>query len=130
MARRRRTHPLLSEEAIVLVAERFRSLADPSRLRILNTLMEGETSVGDLAEAVEMEQPTVSRHLSVLRNQGIVARRSDGNRAIYRIIDPTVLKLCELVCSELADRLSLGLEDRGSYWYGCPFASGRRRYQG
>jgi DNA-binding transcriptional ArsR family regulator len=111
MPRRRRSRPFLSEEATRLVADRFRALADPSRLRILSVLMEGERSVGDLVEALALEQPTVSRHLAVLRRQGIVARRTDGNRAFYCIADPTVVKLCEVVCGGLAERLATGLEE-------------------
>ena len=110
MAKRTRKHPVLTEEALELVAARFRALSDPTRLRILNTLMQGESSVQDLVETTGLEQPNVSRHLAHLRREGIVQRRPDGNRAIYRIHDPTVVELCELVCGGLAGRLSEGLE--------------------
>lgn len=111
MARAKRSRPFLSEEATRLVAERFRALADANRLRLLSVLMDGEHSVSDLVEAVDLEQPTVSRHLAVLRRQGIVARRTDANRAYYRIIDATVLTLCRVVCGGLAERLASGLEE-------------------
>ncbi|MFQ5699651.1 MAG: ArsR/SmtB family transcription factor [Myxococcota bacterium] len=102
--------PILSEEAIDLVARRFRALADPNRLRILNALMQGEHSVGDLAALAGLEQPSVSRHLAVLRQAGIVSRRAQGNRGFYRIEDPTVIRLCEVVCGGLVERLAEDLE--------------------
>ena len=110
MAKKTRNHPILTNEALELVAARFRALSDPKRLRILNLLMQGESSVQDLADAADLEQPTVSRNLSQLRREGIVARRSEGNRAIYRIHDASVIKLCETVCGGLAEHFSEGLE--------------------
>lgn len=104
------THPLLTPDALELVAARFGALSDPKRLRILNTLMQGESAVQDLAAATGIEQPNVSRHLALLRKEGIVHRRQEGNRAIYSILDPTVMDLCEIVCGGLADRLSEGLD--------------------
>ncbi|MCP5039891.1 MAG: winged helix-turn-helix transcriptional regulator [bacterium] len=111
-ARRRakRSHPVLSDEALSLVATRFRALSDPTRLRILNLLMQGESSVQQLVAATGFEQPNVSRHLSVLRREGIVARRADGNRALYSIQDPTIIELCEIVCGGLSGRLMETLE--------------------
>ncbi len=110
MARKTRKHPVLTSDALELVAARFRALSDPKRLRILNLLMEGERSVQDLAELAGLEQPTVSRNLAQLRQEGIVARRSEGNRAIYQIHDATVIELCDIVCGGLAERFSEGLE--------------------
>jgi ArsR family transcriptional regulator len=110
MAKRARKHPVLTDQALELVAARFRVLGDPTRLRILNTLMQGESSVQDLADASGLEQPNVSRHLTHLRREGVVERRPEGNRAIYRIHDPTIVRLCEIVCGGLAGHLSEGLE--------------------
>jgi DNA-binding transcriptional ArsR family regulator len=103
-------HPILSEEALRLVASRFRALSDPSRLRILNLLMQGEQSVQELVDASGLEQPNVSRHLSVLRREGVVERRPSGNRALYSIQDPTIVQLCEIVCGGLTGRLMETLE--------------------
>lgn len=110
MARSRASLPLLGEAAVSLVAARFRILGDPARLRILNVLAAGELSVQDLVESTGLEQPNVSKHLGLLRREGIVARRGDGNRAFYRIVDPSVLELCEIVCGGLAARLAGALE--------------------
>jgi len=110
MSKKSRKHPVLTDEALELVATRFRALSDPKRLRVLNLLMQGESSVQDLADAAGLEQPSVSRHLAHLRNEGIVQRRADGNRAIYRIHDPTIVEICEIVCGGLAERFSESLE--------------------
>ena len=101
---------VLTDEAIGLVAARFRALGDPSRMRLLNVLMRGPHSVGELLAESGLEQSNVSRHLAVLRREGLVARQSDGNRALYRIVDPSLVELCELVCSGIADRLSDALD--------------------
>lgn len=110
MSKRPRKHPVLTDEALELVAARFRALSDPKRLRILNLLMQGESSVQDLAETAGLQQPSVSRHLAQLRSEGIVQRRAEGNRAIYRIHDPTIVEICEIVCGGLAEHFSEGLE--------------------
>lgn len=106
----RKPHPVLSTEALSLVAGRFRALGDPSRLRILNLLMQGESGVQELVDATGFEQPNVSRHLSVLRREGVVERRAEGNRALYSIQDPTIVQLCEIVCAGLTGRLMETLE--------------------
>jgi ArsR family transcriptional regulator len=116
----RRKRPVLTDEAIELVAGRFRALGDPSRLRILNTLMRGERSVQGLVETTGLEQSNVSRHLSILRREGIVGRRAEENRAFYRINDPTVARLCEIVCGGLEGTLAGGLKSLPDpkYWKG------------
>lgn len=103
-------HPVLSDGALRLVAGRFRALGEPTRLRIVNTLMQGESSVQELVEATGVEQSNVSRHLSVLRREGIVGRRAEGNRALYSVQDPTVGRLCAIVCGGLEGRLTDELE--------------------
>ena len=72
--------------------------------------MQGECCVGDLVESTGLEQPSVSRHLIVLRREGILSRRAEGNRAYYSIEDSTVTRLFGLVCSGLSDRFSEDLD--------------------
>lgn len=93
-----------------MVATRFRALGDPSRLRLLNILMGGEHSVQELVAASSLTQTNVSRHLALLRREGIVSRTRQGNRALYRIADPNVERLCKVVCGGLSDRLSDDLD--------------------
>lgn len=104
MARR---SPLpMSPEALDLVAARFRVLAEPLRLRILQALDEGEKSVTQLTEAVDATQPNVSKHLKILQDQGLVGRRQEGNTVYCFIADPTVFQICEVVCGSLREHLS------------------------
>ena len=103
-------HPVLTDEALDMVASRFRVLSDPSRLRILNRLMQGEYSVQQLVETTALSQPNISRHLSVLRADGVVRRRSQGNQAFYSIQDQSVMLLCEIVCDRLLGEFQQNLE--------------------
>ncbi len=68
----------------------FATLAEPNRRRILELLRAGEQPVGVLVEELSLAQPTVSQHLKVLRDAGLVAVRSDANRRLYRL-QPTPL---------------------------------------
>jgi ArsR family transcriptional regulator len=94
------------DRLLELVAERFQMLAEPMRLRLLNQLREGEKSVGELVEATGARQANVSRHLNALLTHGLVTRRKEGVFAYYRIADPAVFDLCELVCDSLEARLA------------------------
>jgi ArsR family transcriptional regulator len=95
----------LNDENAGLVAERFRTLGEPMRLRLLHALRDGERSVGDLVEEVGGGQANVSKHLQLLHRMGFVQRRKEGTTALYRIADPNVFKLCELVCGGMRDDL-------------------------
>jgi len=65
----------------------FKALGDNSRLRIVNLLLHGELCVCDIQYVLKNSQPNVSRHLSYLKNSGMVADRRDGYRIFYRLID-------------------------------------------
>ena len=69
---------LLNDRTLVLVAERFRVLSDPLRLRLLNALSAGEKSVAELVDATGASQANVSKHLGVLARAGLVSRRKAG----------------------------------------------------
>lgn len=97
---------ILTPEALNLVAARFKLLADPMRLRILNQLEGGELSVNDIAEAVEASQPNVSKHLKILQEAGLLHRRQEGNTVFYSIADESVFQLCEVVCGSLQQHLT------------------------
>jgi DNA-binding transcriptional ArsR family regulator len=98
-------HPL-PEDLAGLIARRFRALGDPMRVRLLDRLRDGEASVNELAEQLGASQQNVSKHLAVLTDAGVLGRRKDGNRVIYRIVDEGVLGLCEQVCGSLQDQLA------------------------
>ncbi len=95
----------LSEANAEFIAERFKALGDPMRLRLLQALRAGERSVGDLAERTGGGQANVSKHLQVLFQRGYVDRRKEGTTSWYRITDPQVFTMCELVCGGLEEEL-------------------------
>lgn len=63
----------------------FLALADPTRRRIIESLADGESAFGDLADQFDMSRPAVSQHLKVLREAGLVHVRKDAQRRIYRL---------------------------------------------
>jgi len=93
---------MLHPELIPRVAERFKALADPVRLRLLSALTEGERTVGELAELCDKRQPNVSQQLAALAHAGLVTGRKQGQRVYYRIADPYIARICGAVCEGLA----------------------------
>ena len=91
----------LTPELMALVAERFKALAEPARLQILNELRGGELTVGELVEATGLGQANVSKHLQLLHTMHFVARRKEGLFVYYALADRTVFQLCDLMCSRL-----------------------------
>jgi ArsR family transcriptional regulator len=70
-----------------------RALGDPKRLCVLESLADGEASVGELATRVSCQVPNMSQHLAVLRSAGLVTARRDGSTVYYRLADPMVLEV-------------------------------------
>lgn len=95
----------LPPEALEQVAAYFQALSEPTRLQILNLLRSGERSVGELAQLCGYTSANISRHLSFLSQQGLVERESRGTSGYYRIADPNVYTLCDLVCGSIAHQL-------------------------
>lgn len=91
----------MTPEAIEQVAERFRVLGEPMRLRLLHALRRGERSVGDLVQRTGATQANVSRHLALLHGAGLVGRRREGTTVYYTLADPSIFQLCDLVCGRL-----------------------------
>jgi DNA-binding transcriptional ArsR family regulator len=91
----------VTEEFLGLVAERFRVLGEPMRLRLLHCLIGGEKTVNALVEATGATQANVSRHLQTLTRAGILGRRKEGLHVLYRIEDASVFELCDHVCGSL-----------------------------
>ncbi|MDD2763175.1 MAG: metalloregulator ArsR/SmtB family transcription factor [Opitutaceae bacterium] len=92
---------LLSDEALALVARRFAVLAEPMRLRLLQSLFDGEKAVHTLVGLTGGTQANVSRHLQTLTDAHLLRRRKEGLQVFYAISDPTIFKLCDLVCGSL-----------------------------
>ena len=80
----------ISDEVIAMMAESFKALADPTRLRILALLYPGERGVSDLADHLEVSQSAVSHQLRLLRSLNIVRYRKDGREVFYTLADDHV----------------------------------------
>jgi DNA-binding transcriptional ArsR family regulator len=96
-------HPL-PEPLIEFVAQRFRVLGEPMRIKLLDRLREGDATVGELQEALGASQQNVSKHLGILHAAGMVARTKEGNYG-YSIGDPSVFELCDQVCGGVRRQL-------------------------
>lgn len=95
----------LDDRALAHVADYFRALSEPLRLKILNELRRGPRNVNQLTQMLACSQANVSKHLGVLSRFGLVARDAQGTAAYYRIADPAVYELCDLVCGRMANHL-------------------------
>lgn len=97
----------MDEHALEMVAERFRVLSEPARLRILAYLKEhGETHVTELMEGTGLGQANLSKHLGVLLTGGMVSRRKLGLKVFYKISDPVVFTLCDMMCRSIEKSLT------------------------
>ncbi len=104
-ARPKKPPPPVSDEALELIASWFRVLSEPSRLRILRSLEEGEKNITELVNATKLTQANVSRHVQSLVDAGMVGRRREGLTAVCFIADPSISELCATVCGNLQKRL-------------------------
>ena len=89
-----------------VIAQRFRVIGDPTRIRLLDQLRSAELTVGELTDALGTSQQNASKHLGVLHQAGIVARRKEGTSVRYSIADASVFELCETVCGGIQAQLS------------------------
>ncbi len=87
-----------------LMAEKFRTLADPSRPAILRSLMAGERNVSQVIDETDRNQASVSKHLKMLAEAGLVARRKEGLQVFYKLDEPMVERLCELVWETIVEQ--------------------------
>jgi ArsR family transcriptional regulator len=95
---------LLPEPLLERVARRFKILSEPVRLQLLNQLqVHGEMNVQQLVEATDQRQANVSKHLGIMKREGLVQRRKEGLHVYYSIDDPSIQALCLLVCGQLRE---------------------------
>jgi ArsR family transcriptional regulator len=87
-----------------LQAELCRAMSHPLRVQMVHLLREGPRRVGDLVEATGCEQGTVSRHLGILRNEGILAARREGRDLYYHIVNPKITEVCDLMRQVLLEQ--------------------------
>jgi DNA-binding transcriptional ArsR family regulator len=98
----------MTEAALQEIANRFRALGDPMRVKILYNLGTEELTVTEIVERCGGSQSNVSKHLSVLLTHGLVDRRREGTSAYYSVADKSIFTLCDQICGgidrELAER--------------------------
>ena len=91
---------VMNEEKLEELAEFFKALSHPVRLKIISILIEGKQCVKNLGELLNMSQPSVSQHLSILRSRGIVGWKREGSIICYYIKDERILKLYDMLMKE------------------------------
>jgi ArsR family transcriptional regulator len=99
----------LLAEIHILHAQICSGLADPNRIFILYTLHENDYNVSELADTIDLPQSTVSRHLKILRDRGIVKSERRGQSVYYSLSDKRIIQALDILRSVLADNL----ESRG-----------------
>jgi DNA-binding transcriptional ArsR family regulator len=97
--------PEVFPQALGQVADYFKVLSEASRLQVLCCLKSGSKNVTEIITATDLGQANVSKHLKILTQAGIVSRHPSGVSVYYKIADPIVFDLCELVCDRLVSRL-------------------------
>lgn len=93
---------VLSEGALAAIADFFKLLSEPSRLKILCTLKGGPRNVTEIMETSGLGQANVSKHLKLMARAGLVRRTPQGTNAYYEIANPAIFALCDLACATLS----------------------------
>jgi len=97
----------LRQEITLLHAQVCQGLADPKRILILYALADGPRRVTDLADALGVPQPTVSHHLKILRERGLVVAEQEGTAVYYALADERVIQALDLLREVLRTQLAL-----------------------
>jgi len=95
------THKRLEPETLKAVADRFKVLAEPARLTVLNALRARPLSVSDLIDETGLNQANLSKHLQLLYAYGFVSRQRHGSYVHYSLADRSVFELCDIMCGQL-----------------------------
>ena len=95
----------LSQEIAMLHAGICSALADPRRILMLYALHDKPSNVGDLAQALGVNQSTASRHLNILRERGLALAQREGQSVVYTLADPRIIQVLDLLRAVLASRL-------------------------
>ncbi len=90
------------ERLFEVVSGYFGLLAEPTRLKILNAICDGERSVSEIVEQVGSSQTNVSRHLNLMYGRGVLKRRREGATVHYSVSDPNIVTLCRTACVQIA----------------------------
>ena len=96
----------LPDQLVELIAQRFRLLGEPTRIKLLDALRAGPATATELQAATGLSQQNASKHLGMLVDSGMVSRVKDGNRAYFSIADESLFELCEQVCGSLRRQIA------------------------
>ena len=96
---------MASDELLGRIADVLKAMADPTRLKIIHSLHQGERCVSDILGIVGGSQANVSKHLRVLRQAEYLTSRKDKGRVLYALADKNIVQVCDLMCGSLAHLL-------------------------
>ncbi len=96
----------LSQETLQEIAGMLKALADPTRLKIMQTLHKGEASVSEIVHKVGTGQANISKHLQVLSKHHLLKSRREGVTIYYQLFGPFISELCENICKTYAQSIS------------------------
>jgi DNA-binding transcriptional ArsR family regulator len=91
----------LAPDTLLMVAQRFKVLAEPARLQVLDALRDGPLNVSELIDETGLNQANLSKHLQLLHANGFFTRRRDGLFVIYELSDESVFRLCDIMCGQV-----------------------------
>lgn len=95
----------MPDEMLNSIANRFKVLSEPMRLKILRAICTGEKTVQEIVEEAEASQANVSKHLSLMYENGLVDRRKDGLKCYYRLADESFFQVCGLISKSIENNL-------------------------
>lgn len=97
--------PTLTQEVCMMEAELCSAFADPTRILILYELDERPRNVNDLTSDLNLPQPTVSRHLKILRERGLVSAERQGTNMLYSLTDRRLIEALDTLRTVMRDRI-------------------------
>ncbi len=100
----------MKQDLYVLHASICQTLSNPRRLAAIDQLREGERTVGELMQAMNIAQANLSQHLAIMRQKGIVVGRREGANVYYRLSNPKIIQACDLMREVLLENLRAGVE--------------------
>jgi DNA-binding transcriptional ArsR family regulator len=106
-------HKHLDPDTLDAVADRFKVLAEPARLAILNALRDTPMSVTTLIDETGLNQANLSKHLQLLHTHGFVERQRHKSWVLYSLADKSVFRLCDIMCGQLDRHIAVRRAAKG-----------------
>jgi len=96
--------PERGDDPLTLIVRQLKALADPSRLAILHALREAEKNVTELVEETGLKQANISKHLRILREEGLVSKRRENRNIFYSLTNGVTQQICTLISKSLESK--------------------------